>query len=129
MLVAFGRYERRLWIGRLCVMQESGCGKYEDLARKYAEKIETSDEARRLHGGRWEGAEIARATNGENGGSCVGGLLCGRRWSTREHHAWDARGGASRRREGRAHETLLRRRGQGAREEARRSRFGAESGA
>ena len=110
-------------------MQENGSGRYEDLARKHAEKIETSDRARRPHGDRREGAEIARATNGEGGGSCVGVLLHGRGWSTREHHGWDARGGVSRWREGRAHESVLRRRGQGAREEARRPRFGAEGGA
>ena len=110
-------------------MQENGSGKYEDLARKYAEKFETLDRARRPHGERRKGTEIARATNGEVGGSCVGGLLHGRRWTTCEHHTWDARGGASWRREGRARENLSRRCGQGAREEARRSRFEAEGGA
>ena len=110
-------------------MQENGSGRYEDLARKYAEKFETLDRAQRPHGDSRKGTEIARATDGEVGKSCVGGLLRGRRWSTREHHARDARGGASRRREERAHENLLRRRGEGAREEACRSRFEAEGGA
>ena len=121
-------YERRLWIGRSCVMQENGCGKYEDLARKHAEETEVLDRARRPHGDRWRGTEIARATDGKDGGSCVGGLLRGRGRITYESHARYIRGGAPRRREGQAHESPLRRCWQGARGESRPSLCEAEGG-
>lgn len=59
-------------------MKKNGSSKHDDLGRKYAEKFELLlDQVRRPNGDRWKGTEIARATNGEVGGSYVSGLLRG----------------------------------------------------